>query len=587
MEVSDRVTALAGLWARRLAGVTFVPDGRARTREMLANVLSRLVTALTTEPFDAGVGYQVGRDLVAGHVSSPQALGRTIDLLSGRLLADLAIDHPRAVDRLSDLLGELATGYTESLRDVVLAAAEEINQAERVAWRDQQHALHRRIQHALLHDPLTDLPNRAHLVRWLQDVLDGAAAGDRIGLCVIDLDRFTTIEDSLGGDRACQVLRLVANLLCRQANPYGHFLAHLGGDVFAIAVERTAEADAMVKAADRALRTLRDPVELNGHQIRLSASAGIVERPTAGTTAVDLVAAAHVSLKWAKRDQGGRWASFDHARHAHEARRHAITAAMPAALAGGEFTLAYQPLIRLADDALVGVEALARWRHPAFGPISPVQFISSAEDTGLIVPLGRALLEQACRQAVQWRQATGTSLVISVNLAVAQIRDPGAVHTILDVLAETGWPAELLQLEITESAIVSSDDESVDSPRALARCGVTLAIDDFGTGYSSLAYLAELPVHGVKLAARFLHGLDTATSTRRSNRTILPALITLSHQLGLSVTAEGIELPEQADHLRRLGCDLAQGYHFGRPADPDHITPLLTASGRPNRRYRC
>jgi EAL domain-containing protein (putative c-di-GMP-specific phosphodiesterase class I) len=225
----------------------------------------------------------------------------------------------------------------------------------------------------------------------------------------------------------------------------------------------------------------------------------------------------------------------------------------------------------LADDALVGVEALARWHHPEFGEIAPGQFIPSAEDTGLIVPLGIALLEQACRQAASWREETGVTLLLSANLAVAQIRTPGLVPAIAAVLRRTGWAATDLQLEIVESAFIGTDDEAMETLDGLTRLGIRLSIDDFGTGYSSLAYLAELPVHNLKLAARFLQGLEGGSA----NRTILPALVTLGHDLDMSVTAEGIETRAQAEYLRGIGCDLGQGYFLGRPVAPEVIEELV------------
>jgi diguanylate cyclase (GGDEF)-like protein len=571
-----RLAAMARLWARVVARTSFVPEGRSAARAVLEDALRTIVDALTEEPFEPGRGRAIGRTLVACHISSPKALGDSIDLLGGRLLDELGIDDEPAPRRLAALLGQVATGYTESLRDVALVAAEDINRAERTAWRDQQRKLHRRLQHALLHDQLTDLPNRAQFTGWLAETLARAPQDARLGLCLINLDRFKAINDSIGMEKADQVLLAVANRLSAQCGRYGHFVAHLGADTFAIGVSRTNDSDDMAKVADRALRTLADPIRLDGMQIPITASAGIVEQAVAGAQAPELIRAADISVGWAKTDRhGGRWALFDPDRNATEVRRHTLTAEIPSALARGEFALDYQPLISLADRELVGVEALARWYHPKYGKIAPGTFIPSAEDTGLIVPLGMALLEQACAQAAAWRAETGQALIMSVNLAVAQIRTPGLLAGITSVLRRTGWPAELLQLEITESAIIGTDDDALDIVHGLADLGVALAIDDFGTGYSSLAYLSELPVHNLKLAASFLRGLDTETRAARSNLTILPALITLSHDLGVTVTAEGIETAAQAAHLMGLGCDYGQGYWLGRPVPPADIRNLL------------
>jgi diguanylate cyclase (GGDEF)-like protein len=582
----QRISAFARSWARVLASTSFVPGGRAKARAVLEEALRRLIAALDEPTFDPEVGRDVGRNLVANHISAPRTLGDSINLLGGRLLDEMEIRDPASQARLAALLGQLATGFTEAMRDGALTAAEDINRAERAAWRDQQRRMYKRLQHALLHDQLTDLPNRAQFSGWLEETLARAPEGARVGLCLINLDRFKAINDSIGMDKADQLLLAVANRLRALATRYGHFLAHLGGDSFAFGVEQTSSSDDVAKVADRALRTLADPIRLDGMQIPITASAGIVERAVDGAQAIELIRAADISVGWAKTDQGlhrrGRWAVFDEDRNAADVRKHTLTAAMPGALARGEFTLAYQPLVDLSDGSMVGVEALARWHHPSLGLIGPGQFIPSAEDTGLIVPLGIALLEQACEQAVAWRAETGQTVLMSANLAVAQVREPGLVAAITSVLRRTGWDASDLQLEITESAFLGSDNDALETLHALTRMGIRLSIDDFGTGYSSLAYLASLPVHNVKLAASFLHGVDTGSETGRSNRTILPALITLSHDLSLTVTAEGIETAGQAEHLRGIGCDLGQGYFLGRPTTAEQITERLERPAAPD-----
>jgi diguanylate cyclase (GGDEF)-like protein len=574
-----RIIELARTWAQVVSVSSFVPEGRAYARGVLGQALRRIVAALVADEFDPRVGASVGRYLVANHISSPRTLGDSINMLGSRVLDEMGIREPSTQLRMAALLGQLATGFTEALRDGALIAAEDINRAERAAWRDQQQRMYKRLQHALLHDQITGLPNRAQFTTWLDERLAEAPEDGRLGICLLNLDRFKAINDSIGTEKADELLVAVANRLRPQANRYGLFLAHLGGDTFAIGVEGTTGSDDVAKVADRALRTLDDPVRLDGMQIPITASAGIVERAAIEAQAVELIRAADISVGWAKTDQGGRrgdkWALFDEQRNAVEVRRHTLTAAMPTALRRGEFTLNYQPLVRLSDNQLVGVEALARWRHPEFGVISPGQFIPAAEDTGLIVPLGLALLEQACRQAAAWHTDTGVPLVLSVNVAVAQIRTPGLLADITSVLRRTGWPAQWLQLEITESAFLGTDDDAMATLHALTRLGIRLSIDDFGTGYSNLAYLAALPVENLKLAGSFLRDVDSAGRAGRSNRTILPALIGLSHDLGLTVTAEGIETQAQAELLRGIRCDFGQGFHLGKPMIPELITKLL------------
>jgi diguanylate cyclase (GGDEF)-like protein len=571
--VEHRYDALVQSWIQAITGTTFVPGGRAVVRVVLDESLRRLATALTAEPFDAEPGFQVGSELVTSQISSPHALGNTLTLLDHQLIDELGITHPDARGRLAALLGQLAAGFSLTMRTTALAAAEDINRAERAAWRERQAALNRRLQNALLSERLTGLPNRNRLISWLGKILTDPPSSPRLGICLVNLDRFKAVNDSLGHDSGDKLLRAVARRFRAVAEKSGWFLAHLGADQFAFIVENTTGVDDVAKVADLVLRALREPLTLGGHQLSVSASAGIVEHVARDIEPAELLRTAEITLGWAKVHHRGRWATFDPSSYAGELHRHSLTAAMPAALADGQFTLAYQPLVRLADRRVIGVEALARWHHPTHGLISPARFIPLAESTGLIVPLGLALLKQACKQAAAWQRSDGDPFMISVNLAVAQLRSPGFAASVASALKHAGLPPSRLQLEITESVIVDNGDTALDALHTLAHTGIKLAIDDFGTGYSSLAYLADLPIHAIKLAPGFLHGFDDIDGDH-SNNTILPALIRLGRDLDLTVTAEGIETAEQAEQLTNLGCDLGQGFYLGRPADPASVPPL-------------
>jgi diguanylate cyclase len=467
------------------------------------------------------------------------------------------------------------------MRTTALAAAEDINRAERAAWRERQAALNRRLQNALLCERLTGLPNRNRLISWLGKILTDPLGCPRLGICLINLDRFKAVNDSLGHDNGDKLLRAVARRFRTVAERNGYFLAHLGGDQFTFIVENTTGIDDVAKMADLVLRALREPLTLGGHHLSVSATAGIVEHAARDLEPGELLRTAEITLGWAKVHHRGRWATFDPSSYASELHRHALTAAMPAALASGQFTLAYQPLVRLADRRVIGVEALARWAHPTHGLINPARFIPLAESTGLIVPLGLELLKQACTQAAAWQKDDGDPFMVSVNLAVAQLRSPGLAAAIVSALKHAGLPPSRLQLEITESAIIDNGDTALDTLHILAHTGIKLAIDDFGTGYSSLAYLADLPIHAIKLAPGFLHGFNDVDGDH-SNNTILPALIRLGHDLDLTVTAEGVETADQAERLANLGCDLGQGFYLGRP----EIPPLPNFVPRGSARFR-
>ena len=424
-------------------------------------------------------------------------------------------------------------------------------------------------EHQALHDPLTGLPNRTLFTQELARTL-AAPPAPRLAVCFVGLDRFKLINGTFGPAVGDRVLVLVAEQLRALADEHDCLVARIGGDEFAFLVPDTTCTDDALKFADRALRRIAEPVCLDGRDLPLSASAGVLERAADGGDPEDVMRAVGVTLQWAKADGRARCAQFDPERNTGDVARYALSAAMPAGLRNDEFVLFYQPLVELGSERPVGMEALARWRHPVRGLLSPNEFIGLAEDSGLIVGLGLRLLEKACRQAEAWRWALGpASPFVSVNLAVQQIRDPGLVAQVADVLDRVGLPPELLQLEITESAVMSIDDHSLGTLRALRRLGVRLVIDDFGTGYANLSYLCDLPVDGLKLAATFMHGLGDDPDCKRS--ALLDAMVAVGHRVGLSVTAEGVETPAQADRLRRLGCDLAQGWLFGRPVPPEEL----------------
>jgi diguanylate cyclase (GGDEF)-like protein len=578
-QLKAAIAGFARTWGRDLAHANFVPGGRARARTVLERLTAQLRDALNARSFDPKVGYHVGRELVLNDMSSPRAMGVTVRLLSGRLLHELRISGPSAAARLADLLEELTVGFTETLRDRVLVAAEGINRAERVAWRSRQRELQNEVQHALLHDPLTGLPNRAALTRQLRALLTDPRPVERLGVCLLNLQRFAAVNDSLGTDRGDQLLLDVAQRLDCVANHRGYFVAHLGGDTFALVIEGTTGPDDAVKAADEALRALPDPWRIDNHDIPMFAKAGVVERLIAGADPAELVQAASTALGWARQDRTRLWMLFEPDRNAAQVRRHQITNAMPAALQHDAFTLAYQPLVRLDDGVVIGMEALARWQHPALGTIRPTEFIRLAEELGLIGPLGEHLLRTACTHAAAWQHAAHPPL-ISVNLAVPQLQQPDLVATVTRILHETGLPPAQLQLEITEEALIDPADGSAETLDALARHGIKLAIDDFGTGYANLANVVDLPVHTVKLDARFLDGIDEHVPVPRSNTTMLAGLIELIHRLELTATAEGVRTPQQVAILRGYGCDVGQGFHLGQPMTVDHATALFDRAAK-------
>ncbi|MHB6907502.1 putative bifunctional diguanylate cyclase/phosphodiesterase [Streptomyces sp. DB-54] len=454
-----------------------------------------------------------------------------------------------------------------------------------------RHDLLARLRHLQMHDAVTRLPNRTLFFERLSSALEAAAfersGTGRIGLCYLDLDGFKAVNDTLGhrvGDRllsavAQRLTRCAENAAERGPGRGGHLVARLGGDEFALLVEDSTGTDQVAELAQRVLDALQRPFDLAGQRLSVSASIGVVERTASGTTATGLMQAADTTLYWAKEDGKARWTLFDPERNAHRMTRQALSSTLRPAVDRGEFTLEYQPLVGLGDGRAQGVEALVRWRHPQFGVLAPNRFIALAEENGAIVELGRWVLEQACYQARAWQLAHpgGEPLFVSVNVAVRQVWDSDLVADVAGILAETGLPPQLLQLELTESAVMGSAGRPLQALQALSDMGVRIAIDDFGTGYSNLAYLSRLPVSVLKLDGSFVHGFRSQEHPNPADEMIVEALVSLAHRLGLTVTAECVESAEQAERLRRIGCDTGQGWLYSRPVAPDRVEALLDA----------
>ncbi|MFD7990611.1 putative bifunctional diguanylate cyclase/phosphodiesterase [Streptomyces mexicanus] len=454
--------------------------------------------------------------------------------------------------------------------------------------------LQARLRHVRLHDPVTRLPNRTMFLERLSLALrtESAPSGSsgtsgRVGLCYLDLDGFKAVNDTLGHHVGDRLLAAVARRLtgCADRAAAGRagapLVARLGGDEFALLVEGSTGTEQLADLAESVLCALREPFEIAGRKLSVSASIGVVERQAAGTSATALMQAADTTLYWAKADGGARWTLFDPERNAHRMTRQALVSTLRAAVERGEFTLEYQPLVGMEDGRLRGVEALVRWRHPQFGVLTPNRFITLAEEDGSIVPLGRWVLATACRQARAWQLAHPDEppIFVSVNVAVRQVWDSDLVADVAEVLAETQLAPQLLQLELTESAVMGSAGRPLQALRALSDMGVRIAIDDFGTGYSNLAYLSRLPVSALKLDGSFVRGFQQLAGAAQppspADEVIVEAMIQLAHRLGLTVTAECVETSDQASRLRRIGCDTGQGWLYSRPVSPDRISELL------------
>ncbi|MCX5524302.1 EAL domain-containing protein [Streptomyces bobili] len=453
--------------------------------------------------------------------------------------------------------------------------------------------LQARLRHLQMHDPVTRLPNRTLFFERVTGALEAESyeqsGTGRIGLCYLDLDGFKAVNDTLGHRVGDRLLAAVAERLTVCAEEAGRtrpsvpLVARLGGDEFALLVEDSTGTEQLADLAESVLKALQAPFDLSGQRLNVSASIGVVERHAAGTTATGLMQAADTTLYWAKMDGKDRWTLFDPERNAHLMTRQALASTLRPAIERGEFRLDYQPLVGMSDGRLRGVEALVRWDHPRFGLLPPNRFVALAEEDGSIVPLGRWVLATACRQARAWQLAhpDDQPLFVSVNVAVRQVWDSDLVADVAEILAETQLDPALLQLELTESAVMGSAGRPLQALQALSDMGVNIAIDDFGTGYSNLAYLSRLPVSVLKLDGSFVRGFQyegTGAPPNPADEVVVEAMIDLAHRLGLTVTAECVETSAQATRLRRIGCDTGQGWLYSRPVPPDRISELMAGA---------
>jgi diguanylate cyclase (GGDEF)-like protein/PAS domain S-box-containing protein len=433
----------------------------------------------------------------------------------------------------------------------------------------------RQLEQLAYSDPLTGLANRALFKRQLATQIESCALQGRgAALLLIDLDRFKEVNDSLGHAAGDELLIRVAAVLRQELGPRA-FIARLGGDEFAVLAEGCGTSDAaLTRLADRLIGRLSGPVDLTEGEAFVGATIGIARLPEHGATAEAAVRNADLALYMAKEAGRGRAQLFEPVHAQAVDQRLDLGRHLRHAVEAGALEAHYQPQVDLKTGRVTGFEALLRWTHPERGPISPAEFIPIAESSGLIVDLGLWVLREACQQGRIWLDAGLPPRSISVNVSPAQIWSVDFETAVSAVLAETGFPAELLCLELTESLFVDHSEQRVSRTlTALSALGVRLALDDFGSGYSSLGYLTRLPFDRLKVDRAFVDGISTAPEKRK----LLGGIIALSHGLGMTVVAEGAELPAEADVLGGLDCDLVQGFVFSPPVAAGEA-PLVAAS---------
>jgi diguanylate cyclase (GGDEF)-like protein len=435
---------------------------------------------------------------------------------------------------------------------------------EQVAFREQ-------LSHQALHDPLTGLANRALLLDRLEQALarrpSGRADEPGVAVALIDLDRFKSVNDGLGHAAGDAVLQTVGRRLAAAVRPTDT-LARFGGDEFALLCEHVSE-DHVADLTQRMVEAATMPLEFEGTVLSVTASVGVTlnsRRQQAGANAEELLREADIALYRAKDHGGNRIELFNERMQAQAQARLKLEAELRTAIDQDQLTLHYQPIRTTGGQQLVGLEALIRWQHPVRGLLPPDDFLPLAEQSGLIVPLGRWVLQEACRQTARWQRElggpAGRPLRIAVNVSPRQLDDPELAGLVASSIARSGLLPGTLTLEITETALLDGGDAGHAALNALVAAGASLVLDDFGTGYSSLTHLARFPIQALKIDRSFVAGLDTDSR----DAVIVSAVIALGAELGMNVIAEGVENEQQLEILLQMKCPAVQGYLLDRPS---------------------
>jgi len=432
-----------------------------------------------------------------------------------------------------------------------------------------------KLLHDAFHDALTGLPNRALFMDHLRLAVERAKRPKKrylFAVLFLDLDRFKVINDSLGHTMGDQLLVATATRI-QKCLRHLDTVARFGGDEFAVLLDGVEDVNDTIRVAQRLQRELTTPINVGGHEVFTSVSIGIALSNTGYERPEEVVRDADTAMYRAKAAGKSRYEIFDTGMHSRAVALLKLETDLRRAVEREEFVVHYQPIVSLSDDSIQGFEALVRWRHPERGLVTPAEFIPVAEETGLIIPLGRWVLREACRQMhrLQAASVSPRPLSLSVNLSGKQFMQPDLVGQVKQILGETGFDPRRLHLEITESSVIENTETVTEMLMQLRALGVRLSMDDFGTGYSSLSYLHRFPIHTLKIDRSFVSGGD-------GENEIVRTIIMLARNMGMDIVAEGVETKEQLAYLKELKCEYGQGFLFSRPLDLDTACKLLESA---------
>ncbi len=468
----------------------------------------------------------------------------------------------------SVFLRELTDGRAISIMHEPIASGGWLTTYEDITERRRAEA---KISHMARHDALTNLPNRVLFREHMEESLGRLRRDESLAVLCLDLDRFKHVNDTLGHPIGDDLLQAVAVRLLGCVRE-SDVVARLGGDEFAVVQIGCNQPAEAAQLAARIIDVLSAPYDLKNHHVVVGASIGVAVTPTDGSDPDQLLKSADLALYRAKADGRGTYRFFEPAMDARAQTRRLLETELRTALRDGEFELYYQPIVQLGTDEIAAFEALVRWNHPRRGMVAPLDFISVAEESGLIVRLGAWVLRNACAEAATWSKPVR----VAVNLSPMQFKSPELAQTVFSAIAASGLAPDRLELEITESALLQDTEATLATLHQLRSFGVRIAMDDFGTGYSSLSYLRSFPFDKIKIDRSFIHEL----STRGDCQAIVRAVTGLGSSLGIATTAEGVESHEQLKLLRREGCTEVQGYLFSPPRPAAEVEELLAARSK-------